>query len=164
MSFKPDEKGNSEKTVKKMENCAMEVRDWLVENKLMNNDDKTLISLIGTPQQLKKIQIGTIRIGESDIPISQQIKNLVVIFDSELSIHQYVGMLCENGFYNLRNIGQVHKNLTRDAAEITVHAFVTSRLDCCNALLYGLPNCQISRLQRVQNPAARVITHKQITT
>ncbi len=48
MSFKPDEKGNSEKTVKKMENCAMEVHDWLVENKLMNNDGKTLISLIGT--------------------------------------------------------------------------------------------------------------------
>ncbi len=46
-----------------MENCAMEVRDWLVENKLIHNDGKTLISLIGTPQQLKKVQIGTIRIG-----------------------------------------------------------------------------------------------------
>ncbi len=42
--------------LKKMENCAMEVHDWLVENKLMNNNGKTLISLIGTPQQLKKVQ------------------------------------------------------------------------------------------------------------
>ncbi len=82
----------------------------------MNNDGKTLISLIGTPQQLKKVQIGTIRIGESDIPISQQVKNLGVIFDSELSMHQHVSMLCKNGFYHLRNIGQVLKNPTRDAA------------------------------------------------
>ncbi len=162
MSFKPDKKRNSEKTVKKLENCAMEVRDWLVENKLMNNDGKTLISLIGTPQQLTKVQIGTIRIRESDIPISQQVKKLAAIFDSELSMRQHVGMLCKNGFYHLRNIGQVRKNLTRDAAETTVHGFVTSTLDCCNTLLYGLPNCQISRLQRVQNAAARIITHKQI--
>ncbi len=74
-------------------------------------------------------------------------------------MHQHVGMLCKNGFYHLRNIGQVRKNLTRDAAEKTVHVFVISRLDCCNALLYGLPNCQISRFQRVQNAALRVITH-----
>ncbi len=120
--------------LKKMDNCAMEVHEWSIENKHMNNDGKTLISLIGTPQQLKKVQIGTIRIGESDIPISQQVKNLGVIFDSELSMHQHVGMQCKSGFYHLRNIEQVHKNLTRDGAETTVHAFVTSRLDCCNAL------------------------------
>ncbi len=139
--------------LKKIENCAMEVHKWLIENKLMNNDGKTLISLIGTLQQLKKVQIGTIRIGESNIPISQQVNNLEVIFDSELRMHQHVSMLYKSCFY----IGQVRKNLTKDAAEITVHVFVTSRLDCCNALLYGLPNYKISRLQ--QNAAARVITH-----
>ena len=38
-----------------------------------------------------------------------------------------------------------------------MNAFVTSRLDYCNSLLYGLPNNQLHKLQRVQNAAARLI-------
>ena len=38
-----------------------------------------------------------------------------------------------------------------------VHAFVSSHLDYCNALLFGLPKYQLDRFQRVQNAAARVI-------
>ena len=41
---------------------------------------------------------------------------------------------------------------------MVVHAFVTSRIDYCNGLLYGLPNCEIIKLQRVQNAAARLLT------
>ena len=37
-----------------------------------------------------------------------------------------------------------------------VHAFVTSRLDYCNSLLFGIPQYHIKRLQRVLNAAARV--------
>ena len=39
-----------------------------------------------------------------------------------------------------------------------MHAFVTSKLDTCNSLLYGLPKSQLSRLQRIQNTAARIVT------
>ena len=38
-----------------------------------------------------------------------------------------------------------------------MHAFVTSRIDSCNALKFGLPNFLIQRLQYVLNSAARVI-------
>ena len=37
-----------------------------------------------------------------------------------------------------------------------MNAFVTSRLDYCNSLLYGLPNKRLHKLQRVQNAAAHV--------
>lgn len=39
-----------------------------------------------------------------------------------------------------------------------VHAFVGSRLDNCNSLLFGLPLYQIEGLQHIQNTAARVVT------
>ena len=38
------------------------------------------------------------------------------------------------------------------------HAFISCRLDYCNALLYGIAYCQLQRLQSVQNAAARLVT------
>ncbi len=46
-----------------------------------------------------------------------------------------------------------HKDL-----ETVIHAFETSRLDYCNSLYCGLPQMAISRLQVVQNAAARLLT------
>ncbi len=39
-----------------------------------------------------------------------------------------------------------------------VHAFMTSRLDYCNALLGGCPASPINKLYIIQNAAARVLT------
>ena len=59
-------------------------------------------------------------------------------------------------FYYLHNLRRIRKYLSQDCLVTLIHAFVTSRLDYCNSLMYGLPQCQISKLQRVQNAAARI--------
>ena len=56
--------------------------------------------------------------------------------------------------YNLRRI---RKYLNQDCAKTIVHACITSKLDYCNSLLYGLPESQIERLQWVQNACATLI-------
>ena len=65
--------------------------------------------------------------------------------------------VCKKGFFYLHNIRRIKKYLSRDSLLTLVHAFITSRLDYCNALLYGLPKEQIVKLQRVQNAATRLI-------
>ena len=46
---------------------------------------------------------------------------------------------------------------TRYSTEKLIHAFVSSRIDSCNALLFGIPEKDISKLQIVQNSAARIV-------
>jgi len=41
---------------------------------------------------------------------------------------------------------------------VVVQAFISSRLDYCNAILHGLPDRLMRRLQSVQSAAARLIT------
>ena len=60
--------------------------------------------------------------------------------------------------HRLRNIGNIREFLDQGSAETLVHCFVTSKIDYCNALLFGLPKYQINRLHLVLNTAARVVT------
>ena len=65
--------------------------------------------------------------------------------------------VCKSAILHLRNISRIRRYLTAAATEQVVHAFVTSRLDIGNALLYRLPLKQTQRLQKIQNWAARLI-------
>ena len=56
----------------------------------------------------------------------------------------------------LYSIRKIRKFLTQEATETLIHSFIFSHLDYCNGLLHGLPNTQISKMQRIQNMAARV--------
>ncbi len=48
--------------------------------------------------------------------------------------------------------------LSKSNAEMLIHAFLTTRLDYCNALLGCCSARLINKLQMVQNAAARVLT------
>ncbi len=78
---------------------------------------------------------------------------------------EYIRKLIDNNlnnprflFVHLRNIAKLQNMLTVSDAEKLVHAFMTSRLDYCNALLGGCPASSINKLQIVKNVAARVLT------
>ena len=70
----------------------------------------------------------------------------------------HISKSCSAAFFWLHNIKRISKCLVKDKLEMVLNAFVTSRIDYCNGLLYGLPDCEITKLQRVQNAAARLLT------
>jgi len=43
------------------------------------------------------------------------------------------------------------------AASTVIHAFITTRLDYCNHLYFGLPKYKVKKLQQIQNIAARYV-------
>ena len=60
-------------------------------------------------------------------------------------------------FYHLYNIRGIRKYLSKETTEILIHAFISSRVDYCNSLYYGLPAYQLMKLQIIQNAAARLV-------
>ncbi|XP_064644705.1 uncharacterized protein LOC135498378 [Lineus longissimus] len=73
-----------------------------------------------------------------------------------MSMETHVSKVCSRAFFGLYKIRQIRGILTVGTTKTLVHAFVTSHLDYCNALLYGITEQQYGRLQRVLNAAARV--------
>ena len=88
------------------------------------------------------------------MPVSST-RNIGVVFDQEMTLVEHVITICKTCFLHLRNIAKIETFSQKDT-EISVHAFISSKLDSRNSLLYGLPQSLIDRLQAVQNCAARL--------
>ena len=105
----------------------------------------------------EKIHHCSFRVGTIDIKPIKVARNLGAWFDSHFSMSTHISMSCSAAFFWLHNIKRISQFLSRDKLEMVLHAFVTSRIDYCNGLLYGLPDCEIAKLTRVQNAAARLL-------
>ena len=122
------------------------------------NDIKTEF-LIGTKQQLNTVNMKTLSVGDSAVAPAAMAQNLGVLFDENMTLLPHINNTCKTAFYYILNIRRIRKYLSVKTARTFGHAVVIGRLDYCNSLLYGLPMKSISKLQRVQNTAARLITN-----
>lgn len=124
------------------------------------NEDKTDIILIGTWQQLNKVNIAHLNIGNERVPtVSSAICNLGSCFDSNLKMTTQINKTCQSVFYHLHNIRRITKFLSNETTKLLVQAMIMARIDYCNGLLYGVPAVHLSKLQRLQNTAVRLITY-----
>ena len=140
-----------------MTDCISDVRSWMISDNLMLNDDKTEFLILGTKQQLTKVNIDNIKVGSANVSPVPVVRNLGSWFDSQLTMSSHISKLCSVAFYHLYNIRRIRKYLSQEATATLVHAFITSRTDYCNSLLYGLPDNQLVKIQRVLNAAARLV-------
>jgi hypothetical protein len=159
VSFKVSSQEDVDSAVARIEACVADIRAWMAANRLKFNDGKTeLLTIIPAHQSNTDLNIPDLCIGDCVITPSKTVKNLGSKFDSTLQMDAQVTAVCQSARFHLRNIGRIRRYLSEGAPTRLVHAFITSRLDCNNSLLCGLPKVQLTRLQRVQNSAARLIS------
>ena len=156
----PKDQNSVQSAIHKIEDCCKEIKSWMTTNYLKLNDDKTEVLMVGTKSQLHKSNIHTILIGNTNIEVKDCVKNIGVYIDSELTMKQHVNQITSTAWFHLRNLFKIRKFLTKSACVTLVHAFVTSRLDLYNCLLYNCPSGLKNKLQRVLNCAAKLIFHK----
>ncbi|XP_014065746.1 uncharacterized protein, partial [Salmo salar] len=140
-----------------IESCLSAIKTWMQQNFLKLNCDKMELLLIGRKSTLTKG--GNLTIDDTTVSPSLHARNLGVILDTYLSFDHHIRHTVKSSFFHLRNIAKVRSSLSRPAAEILIHAFMSSSLDNCNSLLSGINSSSLHKLQMVQNSAAQLLTH-----
>ncbi len=139
--------------------CLDELKTCFSSNFVKLNE----ILLIGTKTTIDKSNISSVIIDNCPVPLSDQVKSLGVILDKTLSFEAHINSVTHSAFFHIRNINRLRPVLSLKSTATLVHALVTSRIDYCNALFYGLPSKSLHKLQLVQNAAAGVITKSSIS-
>lgn len=142
-----------------LSNCLSDISSWLQTNFLKLNCNKSDILVIGPNSLASTAKDFRFSFDNSSLTPSPHCRNLGVIFDNKLTFSQHIKAVTKTAFHHLRNIARLRPSLSFPAAETLIHAFITSRIDYCNSIIYGTTSNLLNKLQYIQNSAARLLTH-----
>ena len=141
----------------KVPNLIEQVGKWMTSYFLKINQTKTEIILFCPPSMQSVPTIQGIFINDGCIRFSTSVTLLGVILDSSLTFDSHVSKLVSECWYHLKNIAKIRRYLTTEEAKKVIHAFISSKIDYCNAMLYSVKQSTFDKLQRVQDEAAKLI-------
>ena len=106
------------------------------------NDSKTDVIFVSS-KFVNSPPFPKITIRDSEIDVASAAKNLGVTIDKHLvlDMKDHVSNIVRAASFAIYKIGRLSKYLDRESTGRLIHALVSSRLDSCNSLLYGLPDC-----------------------
>ena len=96
-----------------MEDSIKDIRNWLIEGRLLLNDDKTEFLVIGTRYQLNKLNPSVLYVGDHTIDNSVNVRNLGTMFDNSISMDTHINQVCKTAFYRIHNIRRISKYLSQ---------------------------------------------------
>ena len=137
--------------------CVTDICLWMERNELELKKQKTDILLIHSEFR-NSPSLDEIILGNEQLTMARTVTNLGIIFDREISFNYQINQLWRTLFFLLRNLFKIRKYLADEATSKVVHAFVTTKLEYCNHLYFGLPKYQVNKMQRIQNTAAWLVT------
>ena len=95
-------------------------------------------------------------LGNSISP-TDTVKNLGVIFDYGNTFSNHVTNMCRACYYHLKDLRRIRKFLSVETAALLANSMISSRLDYCNSLLYGISKYNVAKLQKIQNALCRIV-------
>ena len=137
--------------------CMQEMIHWSNEFFMKINPDKTEIILLRPTSLNQNVIINGVFIEEQCIRFSNEVKNVGVWIDKNLSMTKHINIIVSHCYKILRDISRIKKYLLKEQLECLVHAVITSRLDYCNSLFINISKDNLHKLQKLQNAAARLV-------
>ena len=138
--------------------CADGVTGWFIRNDLLLKSNKTEAIITGTRQKLAKFdQSDGIIVSRSTVPFVPKLRVLGMTIDSELIFDDHVTDVLRACNYHIRALRHIRPFTHQDTSKTIACSIVFSKLDYCNAILYGITDHYLNRLQRVQNSLPRIV-------
>ena len=151
--------GNSTAALNSLQSCLASVQSWMSTNKLKLKPDKTEFLLIGNERQWSKYlsMFPKELLGVETYP-AKSAHDFGVILDKNFNFRSHISAICSSCIYHIQDLRCIRRHLGLESAKLLVNALVSSRLDYCNSLLSGIAETDRTKLQRVFNCLARVVT------
>ena len=132
------------------------VSEWITENKLKLNVKKTKCMVVGSSYALRTDKTLSLSLQGSIIEQVKEMKLLGVTIDDKLSWSTQIRNIVvrmSNGIYAIRRSAHLLNYTTR---KLVIQSLVLSNLDYCPVIWSSASKQEISKLQLVQNRAARL--------
>ena len=130
------------------------IGEWMKQNKLKLNEEKTEFIIFGTRHQLKHLKINSFLLGGDTILRLNTARNLGVIMDQYLDMSSRASV-CKVCYHCMRSIWKICQWFMQWLFQSCITA---------THYIYGINQYLIAKLQKVPNAAARLIMQYHRTT
>ena len=144
-------------TISHVEECLCSVNNWMNANRLQMNAAKTEFMFFGSKQQVEKCSTDSICVCGSQVSRSPLMRYLGVCFDTHLDFKSHVSKIITKVMSNLVDIRSIRPYLDEKSCKLLVSNLVITPMDYANSVLFGIPDTELNRLQRIQNMAAKLV-------
>ena len=111
LSFKPSIPSSKRECIAKIKDCIEEIGIWMTQNLLKLNNNKTEFILLGTRQQLSKLDNISFKIGSNTIIPTDHVRNLGFIMDSLLKNGSHINKITSSSYCKLHDIARIRPSL-----------------------------------------------------
>ena len=134
------------------------IRNWCGDNLLLLNPEKTKLMIYGSRQMLTKLPEFRLSLLGKDPP-SKSVKDLGVTFDTVLSFDNHILSTGSSCTSTLCLINRAKLAFNKGLLITVINCLVLSKLYYCSSLWSSTSCINKSRLQGIQNFAARVVSN-----
>ena len=136
-------------------NCTNNIRNWLINNNLLLNIDKTL--LINISKKLTQNKFPIYLIDNLIVEPSKTVKCLGVIIDEHMLLDNHLRFTAKKAFYYFSKVKKIRKLLSFHNLKMISQSYIISHLNYCNSIYYGITKSRINYLDRILRIIVRMI-------
>ena len=140
----------------RMEACVQDAKAWLCDNGLVMNDNKSQAIVIRSSSLRTPTSLTGVNICGQLVDTSPVIRDLGFTINSDLTMTSQVASVCRSAYYHLSRMAKIRDSVSTTVCKSLIHGLVTSRIDYGNAILFGISDRHLHRLEMVQRSAARI--------